>query len=155
MFAGLKPINEMVKNLRERCEQEINAVRARYEKYISEAEEYRRIIPMLDAEGVPMFIPQWDDVGAPQINLGYPKLKREKKKFVAALRAIRRVLECPLKKRGTYIENSRRKTVKVTLEPEKYPGIQITYIQKLPKDAKCKIVRKRQRYTSTALVCER
>ena len=50
------------------------------------------------------------------------------------------------------LADAKKKLVSITLRPVNYPTVRIRYTRKLPKTAKCRIVRHRSSYTT--LVCE-
>jgi hypothetical protein len=55
------------------------------------------------------------------------------------------------------VEYPRRRTVRVTLRAVNFPAVRVTYVTKLPQNAKCRIERKTTRSRSTyhRLVCDR
>lgn len=57
-----------------------------------------------------------------------------------------------LKQRGVYPHDARKQLVKVHLRADEYPGITFTYVRKLAKGGKCKIVSERPRVRHS-LVC--
>jgi hypothetical protein len=151
----MKPIQELTNEINKNMEESLQRVRENYQRKLRNMEEHRRLIPLLDAEGVPLEVYKWDQLETLCINLGKkPQTKKGRQQFVRWLQAIRRVVDCPLVNQGTVIPNSRTREVEVTLCPTNYPDLRVKYRDKLPKDAKCKVVRKRVRYTEVQLVCE-
>jgi hypothetical protein len=135
--------------------QSLNTTRQRYAERIKSIEENRRLLPLLDAEGLPITVYSWDDLSTLQIPLGVrPETKRGRAEFARKLQAIRRVLECPLKFDGKSLADARKKLVRMRLRAESYPNVTVTYETKLPKGAKCRVVRKNVRYSDFQLLCE-
>jgi hypothetical protein len=135
--------------------QSLNTTRKRYAEQIKSIEEHRRLLPMLDAEGVPVTVYEWDNLASMRLSLGVrPETKKGRAEFAKMLQTIRRVLECPLKFEGKSLADARKKLVRIYLKAEQYPNVTVTYETKLPKGAKCRVVRKKVRYSEASLVCE-
>jgi hypothetical protein len=53
---------------------------------------------------------------------------------------IAKALKCHLEEQGMEVSDGKKGLARVTLKPAKYPGIRISYIDKLPTNGQCKIV---------------
>ena len=152
---NVRPIEAVLADVRQELCQSLDAMRKRYEERIKNIEQHRRLLPLLDAEGLPIHVYQWDDLSSLHIDLGLrPETKRGRTEFARKLQAIRRVLECPLKVDGKSLADARKKLVRMYLKAEGYPNVTVTYQTKLSKGAKCRVVRKKVRYSDYQLLCE-
>jgi hypothetical protein len=127
------------------------------------AEDKRRIelnyqaAALLDAAGFDLDLPSYASMKHVKVDLGQkPWTKRGKAEFCRRLNLIRRTLDCPLKPDGKCLASSRGRGrwLQVTLRPTEFPGVKVTYQEKLPKgpQVRCKIVRRK--YSYKELVCE-
>jgi hypothetical protein len=151
----VRPIEEVLNDVRREMERCLENTRQRYVEQIKSIEENRRLLPLLDAEGVPLTVYSWDNLSCIHIALGVrPETKKGRAEFAKMLQTIRRVLECPLKFDGKSLADARKKLVRIRLRAEGHPNVTVTYETKLPKGAKCQVVRKKVRFTEASLVCE-
>jgi hypothetical protein len=152
---NVRPIEDVINSVRREMADSLESTRKRYEERIKAIEQHRRLLPLLDAEGIPLDIYQWDDLSCLDISLGLrPETKKGRSEFAKKLQVIRQVLDCPLKVHGKGLHDARKKLVRFYLRPEQYPNVTVTYETKLPKNAKCRIVRRKVRFTDANLVCE-
>lgn len=98
-------------------------------------------------DGANMLVQAGFTVSVGRYNLDGITLRVEQKQLVEVVRAIGQ-----LKEHSRHVNNSRKRLVNIYLESISFPGVKVCYTMKLPKEAKCKIVRVRQSYSS--LVCE-
>jgi hypothetical protein len=110
---------------------------------------------LLDAAGYDLGLSQWSHMEWITVDLGrVPERKRERAAFVLKLAELRRLLDCPLKFQGRSLAGERGQWVEVRLKPADFPGVTVTYQQRLLRKAgqKCKIVTRR--VVERVLVCE-
>lgn len=154
-YINVRPIEAVLADVRQEMWRSLDATRKRYAERIKNIEEHRRLLPMLDAEGLPINVYDWEDLASIRIDLGVrPETKRGRAEFARKLQAIRRVLECPLKFESKSLADARKKLVRMYLKAEQYPNVTVVYSTKLPKGAKCRVVRKKVRFTEHQLLCE-
>ena len=160
------PISQVLKQTKEGHERTLAYVEKTYADRVKAVEDNYRLLPLLEAEGVEkvkFYSYCMDDL---TIDLGeMPTKGREAKEaFAKKVRAVRRAVGCSLKEHHrepleeVKKEGPRSKTVqkfvKVFLSPEDYPRVSISYVAKLGRASKCKIVKTRRVVTDLSLVCE-
>jgi hypothetical protein len=82
----------------------------------------------------------------------FPSTPGGKRKLAEAVRKVRDALGCRLSVQSKEVADAKKRTVCITLHPADFPTIRVQYTCKLPKGAKCIIVRSVSRFSS--LVCE-
>ncbi len=163
--AQLPNINDQITSLRRAHDAEMREIRqSRQEalaRRIASLEANRQACALLDAAGIELFQYDWaEPCESIQIRLGDAYASRtDRKRVQGTLKLIAATLGCHLDENGKYIRDGKRRVVEITLRPAKYPGIAITYADRLPKDGngRCKIVksrRKKSSYVDYDLVCE-
>lgn len=151
---NLRPIQDIIEKVKDEMRDQFRQARERCAERIASIEKHRLVIPMLDAEGVPMKFHSWDDQSSLDIDLGLrPESRRGKAEFARQLVAIRRILG-RLRMTGQDVGDHRKRLVQVSLGSHDYPRVRIRYTTRLPKGAKCKIVTKRRSYVTSSLVCD-
>lgn len=157
---NLQPINEAVAEVKSDLEREI----ARYKNYIKEArkeakvkikeiETARPILADLDAAGVDMTVYRFGTTAT--IDLGFfPCSKAGNARLAAEVRRVRLAVGCKLAKTDRLeIADAGKKHVRYELRAENL-DIRVTFVRKLARTAKCKIVTKTEKSSYTRLVCE-
>jgi hypothetical protein len=154
MNLNLPTLNELIEKYRKDAIQEARAsiknAREHAQERIKKAETNRQALALLDGAGVEIscFGP-----GYAYVSLGFfPNTPGGNRKLAEAVRHIRDVLGCRLHLDSKEVDSAKKKTVLFTLKPVEFPTIRVQFSRKLPKDAKCKIVRQHSVYSQ--LVCE-
>lgn len=148
------PIQEIINDLHKRFEENTQWRRKSLETEIARLEQNFQVVPMLDAAGIDLDI--WDSqMQDVTIQLGeIPPTKKGRAEFADKLRTIRKILGSRIKLSHKYLQNGRKKLIGFALTVEDYPGINIRYYQKLPKDSKCRIEKRKSKpSTDYSLVC--
>lgn len=82
-----------------------------------------------------------------EIELGiFPSTASGNRRLAEAVRAIRDTLGCRLRVDNKDVADATKRRVCITLRPVDFPTVRILYARKLPKEAKCRIVRQVSRY---------
>jgi hypothetical protein len=154
---NLRPINTIIAEARDRAEQEtrreIARIQANLDETIQNIERNRMVLPLL-CEVVNLNLPDWSDGSYLSIDLGErPRTRKGRAEFAQKLTALRAILgQLRVQDRDVY--SARRKLIIVRCRSEEFPSIQVRYLTKLPKNAKCRIeCHRRTRYTTHCLVC--
>jgi hypothetical protein len=135
----LEEARAYVKNLRENANERIE-----------KAKQTREALQLLEAAGVEVthLHPTYA-----YLELGYfPMTKSGNAALAAAVRKVRLALGCQLTQDGKEVNDAKKQLVTVTLRAAKYPSVRVQFERKLPRGAKCRIVRHRSSYTT--LVCD-
>ena len=155
-------INEVIKKYLEQQEQYAEQT----EKHIRECarrtaldiERNRMVLPALYDLCPDLKVPLWRSGAAVEIDLGErPATRKKREEFSARLVRLRAVLgRLKMTGKEPVVEETPRgrgvKRVRVTFKSDEYPGVTLTYTNKLPRGtkAKCKLVKR----TYYDLVCE-
>jgi hypothetical protein len=147
---NLKPVQDVATELG-------NHYAKQLERRVAAITALRQVVTILLDAGYPVHC--YDEYGEyPQLNLGRrPTTKKGKKEFAARLRELRQLIGCTIQVTRTSPYDGRKKLAEFTVTPkdERLGGLTLSYIDKLPKDAKCKIVYQRERSRGRyVLVCE-
>jgi hypothetical protein len=162
MFTHLKSISDVVAQLkseaRRMAKTDIAYRRKQMRDRIDRVERNRQALALLDGLGLNPTVSKYDDLGEYiTLDLGVIyRRKRDRRAFVQKLHDIRVALSCRFEVAGKSLKNPHKREVEVTLKPKDYDGVNIRYIDQLPKrGSKCRIVKERQRATTYhRLVCE-
>lgn len=154
---NLRPINDIIAKIRAEAERDIvnNAkyLREAAERKIARVETNRRALALLDGAGFDLDLPEWHSGSNYTLDLGFfPNTRAGHRALAEKVRAVRLALDCRLAPGGKQVDDAKKGTVTFTLDPVDFPGIEVAYTRRLPRSAKCKIVRERR--TVTTLVCE-
>lgn len=159
---ALASITDMTTKIKNEVEKEIERLTISRDMRIKQSERNRSLLADLTAEGmITGKFYDWETIeylevpmGSLNTEKGKKKSSLEKSNLVANMKKVRELIGGPLKNMSKSLHCSSKKLVKVTMENDGFPGVKFTYIAKLPKDAKCKIVRQKTSYSSASLVCE-
>lgn len=135
--------------------QYVQTVRENINERTSRSERNRRLIMDLVGAGIEVWVNEYTKTGEYfRVILGGPhKSPRAQAKLQAKLVTVATILGGSLGKPATDIHNARRREITIEFRPDKVPGCTVTYVEKLPKGAHCKIVRERQSRTVARLEC--
>jgi hypothetical protein len=138
--------------LRERDECIVRATqchRENAEQQLRKAVANRLAVQLLDAAGVELSHVSGQRC---KIDLGYFKNTKDGgAALAAAVRNIREVLGCRLTRDDMDVDDAEKRIVVITLRPTDFPSVEVRFRRRLPRSAKCRIVRHRSSYTS--IVC--
>jgi len=118
---------------------------------LEQAVAVRQAAALVEGHGIPCRFPSWDDGTACHIDLGLVLTKQDRKRLVSDLAKLRAVLG-RRKDGGRSLDNAKRRLVQVEYAYPDFPGITVSWKERLPKNAKCRIERRRSYYST--LVCE-
>jgi hypothetical protein len=134
----LEDARSYVKNLRENAKERVERAR-----------QTREALQKLEAAGVVL---AHCHTTYAYIELGFfPTTKGGNSRLAEAVRRVRLALGCKLDMDGKEVNDAKKRLVTVTLRATNYPSVRVQFERKLPKGAKCRIVRCRTSYTT--LVC--
>lgn len=159
----LRPLPEIILNVKESTVKRIEELQRDEERKIKQIERNRSLLADLVGAGIDVGnIYSWETLETMEIPMGtlntMPGKKasaQERKTFLETFKKVREIVGAPIKQAYKSLESSKFKTVKITMHTENFPGVDFTYVCKLPKDSKCKIVRAKYRsYSSASLVCD-
>jgi hypothetical protein len=122
---------------------------------IERLEKGFQLVPMLDAAGL-LDHARWSHGYFLSISLGAkPSGKRARYDFTRKLTALRQIFGCPLKIRYKSLHDPKKRLIRVHLNPddEFWQHFDIEYIDKLPRNGRCKVVKRRCR-PDYDLTCE-
>jgi hypothetical protein len=141
---------EVRKKTLEEARAYMKTVRQHAKERIEKAQQTREALMKLEAAGV--VLAHFNSTYA-YIELGYfPATKNGNRRLAEAVRKVRLALGCPLNQAEKDVSDPKKKTVTITLIAAAYPSVRVQFQRKLPKGAKCRIVRCRSSYTT--LVCD-
>jgi hypothetical protein len=149
-YINVKPLNETIDAIKANIQFRRDLLDRELADKIRDTELVRQAMAMLDGAGIPMHVSQYDDPHRLRINLGERLTKADNNRITQQLVTIRQLLG-KMKLYGKDLENAKRRLIGVELKCEDWP-VTVTYLQRLPRNAKCKIVSRRQPRYST-LVC--
>lgn len=113
----------------------------------------RQAAAMLDGAGINLYLPRWMKGHRIEVDLGFfPSTRKGNRALADAVRTVRLALGCRFQDGGKDVADEKKKWVQFTLIPVNYPDVRVHYCRKLPRQAKCRIVKQRSVYTT--LVCE-
>jgi hypothetical protein len=152
---SLRPLDELINQRKKELDERIEYLRKHNEDTIQQIEKTRAVLPELVEEG---FVVPYDGMSGDYliVNLGEAPPHHQTKKRAAffepllKLRAIFGVK--PKEVSSVPLHEDKHGRILVTLMAEGYDRVEIQYVDRVRKDAKCKVVWKTSRYR--ALVCE-
>src|SRR5262245_16344084 len=150
---NLRPLPDIVEDFlkegREEAERSYKAALDRAQDRIKKAESTRLALALLDGEALAV---TYASTTYAEIELGFfPSTASGNRRLAEAVRGIRDALG-RLRVDNKDVADAKKRRVCVTLRPVDFPTVRVVYTRKLPKGARCRIVRHRSSYTS--LVCE-
>lgn len=157
---NIKPISQLVAEFAEEKRLSLEAESKRTVTRIKRMERNRSLLADLDAIGISVFTYYNDNLEDMEVPLGSTGTlsgkkaqAAEKAAFMTTLKKVRELVGGPLLKYEQRISNEKKKLIEVVLTNDSFPGVNFTYICKLSKNAKCKIVRTTYRNSHASLVC--
>jgi hypothetical protein len=130
----------------------IKRTREGVKERIKQIAETRQALALLDAANIDFRVPYYTKGAEAQITLGFfSNSKKSNRSLAKQLRDIRVALGCSLGDVDKSIEDSDKRLLKYSMKAKDF-NVRVTFIKKLPKAAKCKMVRQTTSYVS--LVCD-
>jgi hypothetical protein len=150
----LDNLNDIISRIREQgekdAEQWAKNAREQAEQSVKDAEQTRLAILLLGSVGIePTHI--YDT--SVRIVLGFfPSTLKGNRALATTIRRFREALGCRITVEGKDVHDARKKQIRFILRAEDFPTLQITFLRRLPRGAKCRIVK--QSTSWNRLVCE-